>query len=138
MKHDIEEPSSTVGKNKKDWLNRGKDKSEVINRKKSKDPGPTFTLETYNRFNVLKSDDDEHEIKISSEELLCGELKTTTREILEVGDPLAKNKVISANKLSLLLSSYIEFTLIFLLLILYLYVSILFSGKQCQEWCRMF
>ena len=113
-------PSSTVGKNKKDWHTRRKDKSEVmINRKKSKDPGPTFTLKTYNRFNVLKSDGDEHVIKNSSDELLCGELKTTTREILEVGDPLDKNKVISSNKLSLLLSNYIEFTLTLLLLILY-------------------
>ena len=99
MKLDKEVPSSTVGKNKTDWcmseLNRSKGRSKVmINSKKRKDSGPTFTLKTYNRFNVLKSDDDEHDIKNSSDGFLSGELTTPTREIVEVGDPLTKNKVI--------------------------------------------
>ena len=101
---DFEVPSSAVCKNKNDWcvseLNKRKGRSKVmINRKKRKDSGPIFTLKTYNRFNVLKSDDDEHDIKNSSDGLLCGELTTSTRKIVEVGDPLTKNKVISANKL---------------------------------------
>ena len=103
-KLDFEVPSSTVGRTKNDWcmseFNRRKWRSKVmINRKKRKDSGPIFTLKTYNRFNVLKSDDDEHDIKNSSDGLLCGELTTSTRKIVEVGDPLTKNKVISANKL---------------------------------------
>ena len=123
-KLDIEVPSSTVGKNKNEWcmskVNRRKGRCKVmINIKKRKDSDPTVTLKTYNRFNVLKSDDDEHEIKNSSDGFLSGELTTSTREIVEVGDPLTKNKVISANKLSLLQSNCIELTLIFLLLILY-------------------
>ena len=90
----------------------------IINRRKRKDSGPRFTLKTYNRFNILKSDDDEHEIKNSSDKLLCGELeKTTTTEVVETGDPRTKNKVMSANKFSLLFC--IELTLIFSLLILY-------------------
>ena len=103
MKIDIEVPSLTVGKNKTDWcmseLNRSKGRSKVmINSKKRKDSGPTFTLKTYNRFNVLKSDDGEHDIQNSGDGLLSGELSTITGDIVEVGDPLTKNKVRSANK----------------------------------------
>ena len=124
MKLDIEVPSLTIGNNKTDWcmseLHRSKGRSKVmINSKKRKDSGPTFTLKTYNRFNVLKSDDDEHDIKNSSDGLLSGESTKSAREIVEVGDPLTKNKVISDNKFSLLLRNCIELTLIFLLLILY-------------------
>ena len=105
-KLDIKVPSSTVGKNKNEWcmskVNTRKGRCKVmINIKKRKDSDPAVTLETYNRFNVLKSDDDEHEIKNSSDGFLSGKL-TSTREIVEVGDPLTKNKVISANKLQLL------------------------------------
>ena len=95
-------PSSTVDKKKSDMseLLRRKDRSKVIiNVNKRKDSGTTFSLKTSNRFNVLKSDDDELDIKNSSDGLLCGELTTSTRKIVEVGDPLTKNKVISANKL---------------------------------------
>ena len=77
-------------------VNRRKGRCKVmINIKKRKDSDPTVTLETYNRFNVLKSDGDEHGIKNSCDGFLSGELTTSTREIVKVGDPLTKNKVIS-------------------------------------------
>ena len=104
VKLPIEVPSSTVGKNKDEWrkseLNRVKGRSKVmINRRKRKEYGPTFVLDTYNRFDVLNSDDDKQESENSSDGLLCGEL--ATNKIMEVGNSLT-NKVISANKFSLL------------------------------------
>ena len=81
VKLPIEVPSSTVGKNKDEWrkpeLNRVKGRSKVtINRRKRKEYGPTFVLDTYNRFDILNSDDDKQESENSSDRLLCGELAT--------------------------------------------------------------
>ena len=78
MKLDIEVPPSTVGKNKNEWcmskVNRRKGRCKVMtNIKKRKDSDPTVTLKTYNRFNVLKSDDGEYDIQNSGDGLLSGE-----------------------------------------------------------------
>ena len=104
MKVDSKVPSSTAGKNKNDWcMSERKGRSKVmINREKRKDSDPTVTLKTYNRFNVLKSEDDELANKNCSDGLLSSELTISTKESVDVGDPLTKNKVITAKKSSLL------------------------------------
>ena len=75
--------------------NRGKGRSNVIiNNMKRNESGPTFGLKTYNRFDVLNSDDDEQDIKNSCDGMLCSELATLISEITEVGDPQTNIKVL--------------------------------------------
>ena len=93
-------PASRVRKNNDVWhvskLNREKGKHKVIiNRKKRSESGEAFALKTSNRFDVLFNDDNEKYLKNCSDEFLCGDIKTLTRQIMEIGDPLTKKKVIS-------------------------------------------
>ena len=99
MKGQSEVPASAAGKSNDVWhvskLNREKGKNKVIiNKKKRSESGEAFALKTSNRFDVLFSDDNEQYIKNCSDEMLCSDITTSTNQIMEIGDPLTKNKVI--------------------------------------------